>query len=261
MIGRVGEHVDGTDSRTHTVTVTLALFLALMLLGGRLGLLRNSQPVLVSEATPSSHRGRQGADPSSASSRRACPSLFRQAYTRPRGVLGETDPEERRNVQIYAQVNKSVVNITTESEGAGFFGDETSTGTGSGFVIDTSGHVMTNYHVIEGADAVRVDVVRTARRTRPRSSARTPQTMSPCSRSRSRRPAFPVKFGDSSRLLVGQKILAVGNPFGLERFSTKYAQITTCSNGSTAPSAHDHRRRRRRACARIALRRRLGRAA
>ena len=74
----------------------------------------------------------------------------------PEDVLKDLDPEERNNVLVYATVNKSVVNITTESEGAGFFGDETSTGTGSGFVIDKQGHVLTNFHVIQGAGAVRV---------------------------------------------------------------------------------------------------------
>src|SRR4029077_7779210 len=74
----------------------------------------------------------------------------------PEDVLKDLDPEARNNVLVYAKVNKSVANITTESEGGGFFGDETSTGTGSGFVIDKQGHVMTNYHVIQGAVAVRV---------------------------------------------------------------------------------------------------------
>ena len=74
----------------------------------------------------------------------------------PEDLLKDLDPEERNNVLVYASVNKSVVNITTESQGGGFFGDETSTGTGSGFVIDKQGHVLTNFHVIQGAVAVRV---------------------------------------------------------------------------------------------------------
>ena len=50
----------------------------------------------------------------------------------PEDVLKELDPDERNNVRVYAAANKSVVNITTEAEGFGFFGDETSTGTGFG---------------------------------------------------------------------------------------------------------------------------------
>ncbi len=49
-----------------------------------------------------------------------------------------------------------MVNITTEAQGMGFFGDETSTGTGSGFVLDKQGRLLTNYHVVQGANAVRV---------------------------------------------------------------------------------------------------------
>ena len=48
------------------------------------------------------------------------------------------------------------MNITTEAEGLGFFGDETSTGTGSGFVLDKQGHILTNFHVMQGANSVRV---------------------------------------------------------------------------------------------------------
>ena len=74
----------------------------------------------------------------------------------PEDVLKKLDPDERNNVKVYAAANKSVVNITTEAEGLGFFGDETSTGTGSGFVIDKQGRLLTNFHVIQGANSVRV---------------------------------------------------------------------------------------------------------
>ena len=74
----------------------------------------------------------------------------------PEDVLKELDPDERNNVRVYAAANKGVVNITTEADGLGFFGDETSTGTGSGFVLDKRGHILTNYHVVQDANSVRV---------------------------------------------------------------------------------------------------------
>ena len=74
----------------------------------------------------------------------------------PEDVLKELDPDERNNVRVYAAANKGVVNITTEADGLGFFGDESSTGTGSGFVLDKQGHILTNYHVVQHADSVRV---------------------------------------------------------------------------------------------------------
>ncbi len=138
----------------------------------------------------------------------------------PEDVLKDLDPEERNNVLVYSRVNKSVVNITTESEGLGFFGDETSTGTGSGFVIDKQGHLLTNFHVIQGAGAVRVTLYD--------GSAHTAKVVGQDASNDAavlliKAPAdklFPVTFGDSSRVLVGQKILALGNPFGLERTLT-----------------------------------------
>ena len=86
----------------------------------------------------------------------AVPGLAATMPPPPEDVLKGLDADERNNVRVYAAVNKSVVNITTEATEPGFFGDETSTGSGSGFVIDKAGHILTNFHVVEGADAVRV---------------------------------------------------------------------------------------------------------
>jgi S1-C subfamily serine protease len=135
-------------------------------------------------------------------------------------VLKEADAEEQVNIRVYAAANRSVVHITTATESAGFFGEETSSGSGSGFVIDRQGHILTNYHVVEGAQSLQVklydgsthdarvigedasnDVAVVQIRVPPEKLA-------------------PLKLGDSAKLLVGQKILALGNPFGLERTLT-----------------------------------------
>jgi len=62
-------------------------------------------------------------------------------------------PDERTNIAVYEAVNRSVVNITTRSTApAGlFFLEVPSEGAGSGIVLDARGHVLTNYHVVEGA--------------------------------------------------------------------------------------------------------------
>jgi S1-C subfamily serine protease len=135
-------------------------------------------------------------------------------------VLKDLDPDERNNVMVYAAANKSVVNITTEAEASGFFGEETSTGSGSGFVIDKQGHVLTNFHVVQGASSVRVRLFD--------GSAQEGQVIgfdasNDVAVLLIRVPAeklFPLPLGDSSKVLVGQKILALGNPFGLERTLT-----------------------------------------
>ena len=112
------------------------------------------------------------------------------------------------------------MNITTESEGGGFFGDETSTGTGSGFVIDKQGHVLTNFHVIQGADAVRVKLFDGTSHPARIVGLDASTDVAVLQIKASADKLIEVPLGDSSRVLVGQKILAVGNPFGLERTLT-----------------------------------------
>jgi S1-C subfamily serine protease len=135
-------------------------------------------------------------------------------------VLKGLDPDEQTNVRVYAATNRSVVNITTEIERFSFFGDETSTGTGSGFVIDKQGHLLTNYHVVQGADSVRVTLHDgSAHEARvigedPSNDVAVLGIKVPAEK------LVPVTLGDSSKVMVGQKILALGNPFGLERTLT-----------------------------------------
>ena len=142
----------------------------------------------------------------------------------PEDVLKELDPDERNNIRVYNAANKSVVNITTEAEVAGFFGDETSTGTGSGFVIDKQGHILTNFHVVHENDASRVSVQvklfdGSAHEARVIGADATNDVAVLSIRVPPEK-LFPLKFGDSSEVMVGQKILALGNPFGLERTLT-----------------------------------------
>jgi S1-C subfamily serine protease len=138
----------------------------------------------------------------------------------PADVLKSVDADEQINIRVYQAVNKSVVNITTATEAVGLFGDESSSGTGSGFVIDRQGHILTNYHVVEGADTVQVTLfdgsTHDARIIGEDASNDVAVVQIRVAADR----LVPVALGDSSRLLVGQKILALGNPFGLERTLT-----------------------------------------
>jgi S1-C subfamily serine protease len=135
----------------------------------------------------------------------------------------EWTPEERVNISVYEKCNRSVVNITTRSvttEGFFFLDTQVEEGGGSGAVIDREGHIVTNSHVIEGAGDVRVTLF---------NGDSFPATLighdevSDIAILRIEAPAdvlFPVEFGDSERLRVGQKIYALGNPYGLERTLT-----------------------------------------
>jgi S1-C subfamily serine protease len=143
-----------------------------------------------------------------------------QAPLPPEDVLKELDPDERNNVRVYAAANKGVVNITTEADGLGFFGDESSTGTASGFVLDKQGHILTNYHVVQSANSVRVTLFDGTPHEAKVIGADASTDVAVLVIKVPAEKLFPLAFGDSSTVLVGQKILALGNPFGLERTLT-----------------------------------------
>jgi S1-C subfamily serine protease len=213
----------GKPILAHAITALATLALVIIVLGDRLGAGR-LVPLAQIPGRP-----RQPAPPPPepvAPSRLAVPrpETEVQPPAPPEDVLKELDPDERNNVRVYAAANRSVVNITSEAEVAGFFGDETSTGTGSGFVLDRQGHILTSFHVIQAADSARVSV----RVTLFDGSAHEARVIGADATNDAavlliRVPAdklFPLTLGDSANVMVGQKILALGNPFGLERTLT-----------------------------------------
>jgi S1-C subfamily serine protease len=131
-------------------------------------------------------------------------------------------PEELTNIAVYDAVNRSVVNINTKATvSAGLFLLEVpSEGAGSGIVVDTLGHVLTNYHVVEGAKEIQVMLYDGS------SHAATIVGHDPATDVAVIRVAAPaevlepVRFGSSNDLRVGQRVFAIGNPFGLERTLT-----------------------------------------
>ena len=137
-------------------------------------------------------------------------------------LTDQLTPEERVNIQVYDRANRSVVNITTHSVRPDFFFmlDVPAEGAGSGSVLDKLGHVLTNYHVI--ADAQRIDVTLHDSQTYeaalvgkdPDNDIAVLKITAPTDS------LFPVTLGNSSPLLVGQKVYALGNPFGLDRTLT-----------------------------------------
>lgn len=133
-------------------------------------------------------------------------------------VVEELSPEERTNINVYERANKSVVHITTKADKTTFFVLEVPTeGTGSGSVLDRNGHILTNNHVIEGAQEIRVTLAsgesydgKVVGRDLPNDVAILRVAAPP-------ELLVPIDLGDSSRLKVGQIVYAIGNPFGLER--------------------------------------------
>lgn len=135
--------------------------------------------------------------------------------------LSELGPEERRAVEIYEKRNKSVVNVSTLETKTNLIFQQTAEGCGSGVVLNSSGVILTNFHVVENANHIEVTLFNGE--TYPA----TPIGLDPntdVALLKIDAPAeflFPIEFGDSSRLLVGQTVYAIGNPFGLERTMTR----------------------------------------
>jgi S1-C subfamily serine protease len=139
----------------------------------------------------------------------------------PDAVLKAADADEQINIRVYANTNRGVVNITTAASSVGLFGDESSTGgSGSGFVIDREGHILTNYHVIENADTVQVTLADGSAHEAKIIGADASNDVAVLKVDLPTDQLTPLNLGDSSGLLVGQKVLALGNPFGLERTLT-----------------------------------------
>ena len=188
-----------------TAIVTLTLAWAFFGTRGGLGKVRPTE----APATLQQRSARPGAPPLPAPIDRPPP---------PEDLLKGLDDEERTNIRVYAGVNRGVVNITTAEQGV--FGDEEQVGSGSGFVIDKNGHVLTNYHVVEGADALRVTFSDGSAREGKVIGADPSNDVAVLKVDVPADQLFPLTIGDSARLAVGMKVLAVGNPFGLERTLT-----------------------------------------
>jgi len=136
--------------------------------------------------------------------------------------IGQFTPDELVNIAVYEKANKSVVNIRTKSiqEGALFFMNIISEGEGSGSVIDRQGHILTNYHVVEGARAISVTLYDGMAYDAQLVGADPPSDVAVLRIDAPSDKLFPVTFGDSTDLKVGQRVFAIGNPFGLERTLT-----------------------------------------
>ncbi|HEV2765162.1 MAG TPA: trypsin-like peptidase domain-containing protein [Pyrinomonadaceae bacterium] len=128
--------------------------------------------------------------------------------------------DERNNIEVYRAVSPGVVFITSTTFGRDFFDYGEREGTGSGSVIDQDGHVLTNYHVIEGAQRLTVNFG--GEKSYPaRVVGVDPDTdLAVIKAEAPRELLHVVQYGDSDRLTVGQKVLAIGNPFGLDRTLT-----------------------------------------
>jgi S1-C subfamily serine protease len=132
-------------------------------------------------------------------------------------------PDEQNTIAVFQETAPSVVFITSKAIRQGFFFTETyevPAGSGSGFIWDDRGHIVTNFHVVESASALTVTLSNHSSYeaeivgVEPSKDIAILRIEAPSSKLR------PVRAGSSASLQVGQKVVAIGNPFGLDQTLT-----------------------------------------
>lgn len=143
----------------------------------------------------------------------------------PRAVAprGELAPDERNNIEVFKSASPSVVHITTLERAASLFSNDVTQvprGTGTGFMWDERGHIVTNFHVIQGANGARVTLADQSTYSASLVGAYPDRDIAVLRIDAPAAKLKPIALGRSSDLLVGQKVYAIGNPFGLDQTLT-----------------------------------------
>jgi len=147
------------------------------------------------------------------------------------------DAEEQNNIAIYKKVLPSVVNITSTTLVFNFFyGTVPQQGQGSGFILDKAGHVLTNFHVVDGANRG-IEVMLSNKRRYQAKVVGTDKAHDLALLQIEAPNLQPVTLADSSGLSVGQKVYAIGNPFGLSGTMTRgiISSIRSIKNADGSP--------------------------
>ena len=131
---------------------------------------------------------------------------------------GDLLPDEQATVGLFKKVSPSVVYITTLARRANLFTgaiDQIPRGTGTGFVWDRQGHIVTNYHVLQGANSAQVVLHDQTTYGASLVGVSAGHDLAVLRIDASSEDLQPVVIGESTSLRVGQSIFAIGNPFGL----------------------------------------------
>ena len=144
-----------------------------------------------------------------------------QAVTRVVTPRADLLPAEQNVISLFENAAPSVAYLVSEVRRASPFGVQVGEGAGSGFVWDSQGHVVTNYHVVEGAQRVIVQL-NTGKPLAAKVVGRAPQyDLAVVRLAEIPASARPIPIGSSSNLRVGQTAFAIGNPFGLSKTLTQ----------------------------------------
>lgn len=138
----------------------------------------------------------------------------------PRGSLGA---DETANIELFRKTSPSVVHITSIGVQRDIFSmnvQQVPRGTGTGFVWDDQGHIVTNFHVIQGGDAARVTLADQSSFDARVVGAFPDRDLAVLRIEAPKAKLPPIAIGSSRELLVGQRVYAIGNPFGLDQTLT-----------------------------------------
>src|SRR5512135_1305404 len=129
--------------------------------------------------------------------------------------------EERNNIAVYEKVADGVVNVTSTAVQMDFFFNAVPTrGSGSGCIVDARGYILTNYHVVENSQKLEVTLADESKWPAKLVGADPDTDLAVIKIDAPREKLKVIPMGDSKNLRIGQKVLAIGNPFGFERTLT-----------------------------------------
>ncbi|HTS03462.1 MAG TPA: trypsin-like peptidase domain-containing protein, partial [Thermoanaerobaculia bacterium] len=144
------------------------------------------------------------------------------AAPRPVTARGDLASDEKATIELFQRCSPSVVYITTLARRPVNFFEmtEVAQGTGSGFVWDRQGHIVTNFHVIENSDSLVVTLADQSNWKATLVGAEPDKDLAVLRIGAPEAKLPPILVGTSHDLKVGQKVFAIGNPFGLDETLT-----------------------------------------
>ncbi len=155
----------------------------------------------------------------------ACDPADAAAQAQPRTVAtrGTLDAEESNNISVFKKTSPSVVHITNLALQRDLFSlrvTEQPQGTGTGFIWDDAGHIVTNFHVIQGANSATVTLSDQSVHPAKLVGAYPDRDLAVLRIEAPKDKLPAIAIGASRELQVGQKVYAIGNPFGLDQTLT-----------------------------------------
>jgi len=153
------------------------------------------------------------------------PALQARTDAAPRAVTprGPLAADEVADIEMFRRTSPSVVHITTLAAQRDLFSlnvQQVPRGTGTGFVWDEQGHIVTNFHVIQGGSAARVTLSDQSTHDAELVGAFPDRDLAVLRIKAPRNKLPPIALGSSRDLVVGQRVYAIGNPFGLDQTLT-----------------------------------------